>query len=130
MSVADAGPVGERLTADQGMGLLVDLLKRLFVHKIPVMKETPVMRRFEKDMFEALNQLEREPGGSVERLPLGVQRFAYEMITQYAMMYAQSPGLSLAVPILPNMSGEERLSCLLRQEIIRRSWPYPQSVPL
>lgn len=118
------------LTSDQAMLLLVDLLKRLFAHNIPSMKRAPVKRRFEKDLFEALHQLQREPGARIDGLSTGVQRLVYEMLTQYIMMYAQSPGLPLAVSVRPGMNDVEKLSALLREEVIPRSWPYPQSVPL
>ena len=57
-------------------------------------------------------------------------RLVYEMLSQYIVMYAQPPGLPLAVSVWPSMDGVEKLSVLLQQEIIPRSWPYPQSVPL
>lgn len=123
-------PVASKLTADQAMVMLVTLLRRLFAHIIPAMKATPIRRRFEKDLFDALHRLEREPESRIDDLPPAVQRLMYEMLSQYIMMYAQSPGLALTVSVRPGMSEGERLSALLRQEVIQRSWPYPQSVPL
>jgi hypothetical protein len=57
-------------------------------------------------------------------------RLVYEMLSQYIVMYAQSSGLPLAVSVWPSMDNVEKLSAFLQQEIIPRSWPYPQSVPL
>lgn len=118
------------LSTQHALELLVDLVKRLFGRNIPAMKETPVMRRFEKDMLAALKRLEMDPGSGVDHLPLGVQRLVYEMLTQYITLYAQSPDISLSVVASPRQSDEERLSALIRQEIMHHSWPYPQSVPL
>ncbi len=118
------------MTSDEAMEQLVRLLKRLFAGRIPQMKETPVRRRFEKDLFTALDQLQQEPNGTIDHLPIAVQRLVYEMITQYIMMYAQSPGLRLSFHIASDASDEIRLSALLRDELIPHSWPYPQSVPL
>ena len=112
------------------MGLLVDLVKRLFGRNIPAMKKTPVTRRFEKDLFTALEHLHRNPDSDVNGFPLGVQRLVYEMLTQYVTLYAQAPEALLPVAVAPQQRHAETLSLLLRQEITRHSWPYPQSVPL
>ena len=57
-------------------------------------------------------------------------RLVYEMLSQYIVMCAQSPGRPLTVSVGPSMDDVDKLSALLQQKIIPRSWPYPQSVPL
>ena len=118
------------LTSDEALALLVDLLRHLFSDKIPVMKAEPIRRRFEKDMIRALNTLVDEPTSSVDPLAVGVQRLVYEMITQYIMLYSLQPGVDLPIVIHADMSDNDRIAAIVEQEIIRKSWPYPQSVPL
>jgi len=118
------------LSSERALVLLVDLVKRLFGHKIPALKQTPVMRRFEKDLFAALERLEQNPGASLDDLPLGVQRLVYEMITQYITLYALAPDRMLSLTPTSRKIDDQELSALIRQEIMQHSWPYPQSVPL
>lgn len=120
----------KNLVTDDAMALLVDLIRHLFSDKIPRMKEEPIRRRFEKDLFRALNVLADEPSGNIDKLSVGVQRLVYEMITQYVMLYSLQPDKNLSIELEAGMTDNDKIAVIIRQEMIPKSWPYPQSVPL
>lgn len=122
--------INKKITTDEAMVLLVDLIRRLFINKIPQMKEEPVKRRFEKEMITMLEVLSNDPSNDINRLPVWVQRLVYEMLTQYVMFYSLQPGQNLSVNSFPAMNDNDKISAILRQEVLPKSWPYPQSVPL
>ena len=120
----------KKLTTDEALELLVILIKRLFSDKIPLMKKEPVKRRFEKELFSILEVLSDKPSNDIVLFPLWVQRLVYEMLTQYVMFYSLQPEQNLSIEIIPDMSDNDKISAIIRMEIMPNSWPYPQSVPL
>lgn len=118
-----------KLTTDEALEHLVSLIRRLFDDKIPEMKETEIKRRFEKELFAALRVLEEEPMSEIEELPIWVQRLIYEILTQYVMFYGLQPGIELTIEVDTEMTDNQKVSAILREEVIPNSWPYPQSVP-
>ena len=118
------------LTTDEAMALLVELIRDLFSDKIARMKEEPIRRRFEKDLFRALNELAEQPSPSIDKLPVAVQRLVYEMITQYVMLYSLQPEIDLPIEFNASTTDQDKTAAIVREEIIPKSWPYPQSVPL
>jgi hypothetical protein len=118
-----------KLTTDEALEHLVNLIRRLFDEKIAQMMETPIKRRFEKDLFVALQALAEEPSSDIEALPIWVQRLVYEALTQYVMFFSLQPGIELSIGVDSIMTDNDKISAILRQEIIPNSWPYPQSVP-
>ncbi len=119
-----------KITTDEALELLVILIKRLFTDKISLMKKEPIKRRFEKDLFSLLVELSAEPSININLYPIWVQRLVYEILTQYVMFYSLQPGQNLDIDIHPGMSEDEKISALLCHEVMPKSWPYPQSVPL
>ena len=119
----------KKLTTDDALVLLVNLIQKLFDDKIPEMKETEIKRRFEKELFAALHVLQENPSSDIEELPIWVQRLIYEILTQYVMFYSLQPGVELKIEIDSEMTENDKISAILRQEVIPNSLPYPQSVP-
>ena len=119
-----------KITTDEALELLVVLIRRLFINKIPQMKKEPVKRRFEKELFSVLEILSAEPSNDIDDLPVWVQRLVYEMLTQYVMFYSLQPAQNLSIDILPGMSDDDKIAAILYREVMPNSWPYPQSVPL
>ncbi|MDX2505448.1 MAG: hypothetical protein QNL62_13365 [Gammaproteobacteria bacterium] len=119
-----------KITTDEALELLVVLIRRLFIDKIPQMKKEPVKRRFEKELFCVLEVLSSDPSNDIEALPIWVQRLVYEMLTQYVMFYSLKPAQNLSIEMLPDMSDDDKIAAILYREIMPNSWPYPQSVPL
>lgn len=120
----------KKITTDEALELLVALIRRLFIDKIPQMKKEPVKRRFEKELFSVLKVLSDKPSNDINTLPIWVQRLVYEMLIQYVMFYSLQPGQNLCIDIIPGMSDNDKISAILCREIMPNSWPYPQSVPL
>jgi hypothetical protein len=118
-----------KLTTDNALEHLVNLIRRLFDDKIPLMKETQVKRRFEKELFTALQELADNPSSNLDELPTWVERLVYEMLTQYVMFYGLQPDVLLSINVNPTMPENDIIKALLIEEIIPNSWPYPQSVP-
>jgi len=118
-----------QLTTDEALEHLVSLIRKLFDDKIVEMKETQIKRRFEKELFTVLRTLAEEPSINVAESAIWVQRLVYEILTQYVMFYSLQPGTELPIKVASNMTDDEKVSAILRQEIIPNSWPYPQSVP-
>ncbi len=117
------------LTTDEALEHLVSLIRKLFNDKIVEMKETQIKRRFEKELFTVLRTLAEEPSSDIAESAVWVQRLVYEILTQYVMFYSLQPGAELPIVAGSNMTDDEKVSAILRQEIIPNSWPYPQSVP-
>lgn len=120
----------KKVTTDEALELLVVLIRRLFINKIPLMKKEPVKRRFEKELFNVLKVLSDDPSNDIELFPIWIQRLVYEMLTQYVMFYSLQPEKNLRIESVLCMSDNEKISAILRLEVIPNSWPYPQSVPL
>jgi hypothetical protein len=118
-----------KLTTDNALKHLVNLIRRLFDDRIPLMKETQVKRRFEKELFTALQKLADDPSSNLEEYPTWVERLTYEMLTQYVMFYGLQPDVHLSINVKSAMTEDDILKALLTEEIIPNSWPYPQSVP-
>ncbi|MCW8932565.1 MAG: hypothetical protein OQL19_20320 [Gammaproteobacteria bacterium] len=120
----------KKMTSDEALELIVILIRRLFSDKIPLMKKYPIKRRFEKDLFIILKLLSDKPSYNIDLYPIWIQRLVYEMLTQYVMFYSLKAGQNLNIDVIKNMSDDDKISSILRHEIIPNSWPYPQSVPL
>lgn len=120
----------KQLTTDEALVVLVALIRRLFIDKIPLMKKEPIKRRFEKELFSVLESLSKKPSINIDTCPIWIQRLVYEILTQYVMLYSLNPNQSLSIDIVPGMSDNEKLTAILRREVMPNSWPYPQSVPL
>lgn len=122
--------MNKKITTDEALELLVILIQRLFSDKIALMKKEPIKRRFEKKLIKILDTLSDKPSNDINLYPIWEQRLVYEMLTQYVMFYSLQPEINLAIDSLPEMSDDDKISAILRLEIIPKSWPYPQSVPL
>lgn len=120
----------KKLTTDDALELLVELIRHLFKDNIPQLKKEAIKRRFEKDLFTVLDSLIETPQQSVSNQPIWVQRLVYEMLGQYVMFYSLQPNQTLNVELIPDMTESEKIAALLSQEIVPNSWPYPDSVPL
>jgi hypothetical protein len=127
--MSDENMSGSQLTTDEALEHLVSLIRKLFDDKIVEMKETQIKRRFEKELFTVLRTLAEEPSSDIAESAIWVQRLVYEILTQYVMFYGLQPGAELPIEAGSNMTDDEKVSAILRQEIIPNSWPYPQSVP-
>lgn len=122
--------MNKKITTDESLELLAGLIRKLFFEKIPQIQAEPIKRRFEKEMIDVLEVLSDDPTYDIDPHPIWVQRLVYEMLTQYVMFYSLQPEQNLSIDIIPGMSDDDKISAILRQEILPDSWPYPQSVPL
>lgn len=120
----------KKLTTDEALDLLVELIRHLFKDNIAQLKQESIKRRFEKDLFNVLRTLKKEPQQTINHQPIWVQRLVYEMLGQYVMFYSLQPNKLLNIELVENMTQNEKISALLAQEIVPNSWPYPESVPL
>ncbi|MCU7798657.1 MAG: hypothetical protein KZQ70_00590 [gamma proteobacterium symbiont of Lucinoma myriamae] len=119
-----------KLTTDEALELLVELIRHLFKDNIAQLKQESIKRRFEKDCFNVLDTLKQAPQQTISHQPIWVQRLVYEMLGQYVMFYSLQPNQLLNIELIENMTQNEKISALLAQEIVPNSWPYPESVPL
>lgn len=120
----------KKLTTDEALSLLVELIRHLFKDNIPQLKQETIKRRFEKELFSVLDSLQKAPQQTISHQPIWVQRLVYEMLGQYVMFYSLQPNQLLNIELIPDMSEDEKVSALLTKEIVPNSWPYPESVPL
>lgn len=120
----------KKLTTDEALSLLVELIRHLFKDNIPQLKQETIKRRFEKELFSVLDSLQKAPQQTISHQPVWVQRLVYEMLGQYVMFYSLQPNQLLNIELIPDMSEDEKVSALLTKEILPNSWPYPESVPL
>ncbi|MCU7939997.1 MAG: hypothetical protein KZQ64_15220 [gamma proteobacterium symbiont of Bathyaustriella thionipta] len=118
-----------KLTTDEALELLVELIRYLFKDNIVQLKQESIKRRFEKDLFDILGMLKERPYQKINQQPIWIQRLVYEMLGQYVMFYSLQPNQLLNVELIEGMTQNDKISALFAVEIIPNSWPYPESVP-
>ncbi len=105
-------------TANDAVELLWPFVQDLFKDRMQEVRKAPLRKELEETANEALLKLSESPFLGVASSPIDIQRLMYEKIVMTITALMLEPQMALSDDFALCYSDDERLSLLLRGEVV------------